>query len=794
MPKVKSGLNYEKNYSEEQLKKAVQAVNNGMSKKKASATFGVPRSTIQFRINNPPAKNRHGPPPILTPAEEDSLKQWIFESCKRGFPRRMEDVQCSVKQFLDESPRENPFKDNYPGIGWYKAFLKRHVDITSRTSEGVTSASSKVTEENIRNWFNNIHQYLVENSLNDILQDATRIYNGDETGFQLCPQNRKVLAPKGIRNVYEIDVGKAKTQITVMFTFGASGEVTPPMIIYPYKRLPAAVAASVPKDWGIGLSDTGWMKSEVFYEYIGNVLHPALVKMKIKFPIILIVDGHRTHLDRNLSELCNRLQIILIALYPNATRILQPADVSAFRPIKNNWKTGVLAWRREHPAEELTKEVFANILEKVVNSIKSTTLVNGFRTCGLFPWNPDSIDYSKCLGKAPERTTTEPQAHHDTRTINYSTFKKIVGHETIGNFKNLDKANIMLDENVLKLYRLWEEFFVDETIDETHKEPNFDRTDNEFIDEFLSSIPVITEEEYTKMKDESNNNNILMNETEDMNIISEEIKLSLTDNLPEVTTEDIEKVPIADDEFETNFTRDSYLSTSELINDAESKLEETLTCPPSPPKIIIHRVENLQLPSIRTFLHYPEAPKRKGREIEKMPFVITSENWQRKTREKEEKKNKEQEEKENRKRQRLLKKENTKKLNETKKITKAKAKIQKVKQMPKKKTNAKIFKPLIEVIPNATNELLNAGENTLTDHSVIREAKIDLNAEKNILKNEEEKDTDTDYSACYSGNTRLITGLCYICTNNISTLSSGIKCFYCNRSYYVRCLKKKASS
>jgi hypothetical protein len=57
-----------------------------------------------------------------------------------------------------------------------------------------------------------------------------------------------VLAPKGIRNVYEIDVGKAKTQITVMFTFGASGEVTPPMIIYPYKRLPAAVAASVPKE------------------------------------------------------------------------------------------------------------------------------------------------------------------------------------------------------------------------------------------------------------------------------------------------------------------------------------------------------------------------------------------------------------------------------------------------------------------------------------------------------------------------------------------------------------------
>ena len=57
-----------------------------------------------------------------------------------------------------------------------------------------------------------------------------------------------------------------------MFTFGASGEITPPMIIYPYKRLPMEIKLTVPPDWEVGISDNGWMTKAVFYEYISKVL------------------------------------------------------------------------------------------------------------------------------------------------------------------------------------------------------------------------------------------------------------------------------------------------------------------------------------------------------------------------------------------------------------------------------------------------------------------------------------------------------------------------------------------
>lgn len=100
-------------------------------------------------------------------------------------------------------------------------FLNRHPILTSRTPEPVTNASSNVSESNIRSWFNDIEQYLNEKHYFEILQDPSRMFNGYETCFQLCPKTGKVLAPKGFKNVYEVDKGNAKSKLTVMFTFGA---------------------------------------------------------------------------------------------------------------------------------------------------------------------------------------------------------------------------------------------------------------------------------------------------------------------------------------------------------------------------------------------------------------------------------------------------------------------------------------------------------------------------------------------------------------------------------------------
>ena len=86
-----------------------------------------------------------------------------------------------------------------------------------------------MSEDDIRKWFLEIETYIKEKKLEDVLKDSSRIYNGDETGFLICPSSGKVYAPKGIKNVYTIDRGSSKENITVMFTFSADGKHCVPM-------------------------------------------------------------------------------------------------------------------------------------------------------------------------------------------------------------------------------------------------------------------------------------------------------------------------------------------------------------------------------------------------------------------------------------------------------------------------------------------------------------------------------------------------------------------------------------
>lgn len=97
-----------------------------------------------------------------------------------------------------------------------------------------------------------------------MLEDPTRIYNCDET----CPKSGRVLGPRNMNNFYEIAQGQEKECITVLCIYSANGNIPPPIVLYPYKRIPASIMITFPGEWMIGRSDSGWMVSSTFFEYI----------------------------------------------------------------------------------------------------------------------------------------------------------------------------------------------------------------------------------------------------------------------------------------------------------------------------------------------------------------------------------------------------------------------------------------------------------------------------------------------------------------------------------------------
>ena len=202
---------------------------------------------------------------------------------------------------------------------------------------------------------------------------------------------------RGDKNLYVVNSGSEKENITALVTLNAAGDVLPTMVVLPYERIPKPIAENMNPEWAIGRSKTGWMTGQAFFAYVGNTLIPYLKSKGTTFPILYLIDGHKSHLTWQVASLCEENDIILYSLFPNSTHILQPADVSFFRPLKTRWRNVVGDWKRQTGNRAVTKQLFAPLLETALSQVTPDTVRNGFRKCGLYPFDANSIDYTKIM-------------------------------------------------------------------------------------------------------------------------------------------------------------------------------------------------------------------------------------------------------------------------------------------------------------------------------------------------------------------------------------------------------------
>lgn len=78
-----------------------------------------------------------------------------------------------------------------------------------------------------------------------------------------------------------------------------------------------------------------------------------------------------------LVAFCRAHNIEIISFYPNSTHILQPFDIAFFHPSKDVWKRIVCS----------IGNGTGSFCEK------KRSIQNGFRACGLSPFDPKAVDY-----------------------------------------------------------------------------------------------------------------------------------------------------------------------------------------------------------------------------------------------------------------------------------------------------------------------------------------------------------------------------------------------------------------
>ena len=188
-----------------EAEEAVNACLRGMSIRRAAEFYGIPKSTICDKLNGrtPMARNK-GPPTKLSTELENRIEHWIKHMARIGYGQSRTDILDKVEELLNKLNVKKMFGDsNRLSIKWYTLFMARHPDLRMRMTSAISRARCDVSYENLKYWFNELKDYLAQVKHANLLEDPSRLYNCDETGFLLVPKTKKVIASKHDKHVYQ---------------------------------------------------------------------------------------------------------------------------------------------------------------------------------------------------------------------------------------------------------------------------------------------------------------------------------------------------------------------------------------------------------------------------------------------------------------------------------------------------------------------------------------------------------------------------------------------------------------
>jgi len=101
--------------------------------------------------------------------------------------------------------------------------------------EGCSIArAAAFNQHNVQLFFNKLEELLQRNPS---FKDGSHLYNLDETATSTVQNARKIVLPKGVRQIHQTKSGRRGTTITTCCIIGAHDVVIPPVMIFPKKNL-----------------------------------------------------------------------------------------------------------------------------------------------------------------------------------------------------------------------------------------------------------------------------------------------------------------------------------------------------------------------------------------------------------------------------------------------------------------------------------------------------------------------------------------------------------------------------
>ena len=372
-----------KGYDKSKLEKAVLDVSSGvLSTRRAALEYGIPQSTLSDNVRGRVCPGTlSGRKKYLSDIEEEELVAFITNAAEIGYAYTVKEIMFLVQEVIDQKGIQSNLSH-----GWWEGFKARHPSIVRRRPEPVTALRSQCAQPSVlQKYFDLLECTLKDNNLTD---RPAQIFNMDETGMPLDPKAPYIVCSRGQKHPSFMNAG-SKVQITVLSCCSAAGYTIPPFVIFDRKSLKAELTIGEVPGTMYGLSESGWVDSELFHLWFENHF---LVYAPAARPLLLIMDGHSSHYNPDTIHKAAEERVIVFCLPPNTTHRTQPLDKGCFSPLKSHWKYECSAYLKANPGKVVTRYQFSELFGKAwVKGMTMKNIIGGFKVTGIYPFNPEAL-------------------------------------------------------------------------------------------------------------------------------------------------------------------------------------------------------------------------------------------------------------------------------------------------------------------------------------------------------------------------------------------------------------------
>lgn len=323
------------NYTEEDVQRALNAITNGTSQKKAGLEFGVPRSTLQNRMKGHISRQEaHIPQQRLSTVQEERLVTWVLTQESLGLAPTHSQIRAFAGRILQVRGDVIPL-----GRRWMTGFLRRNPILKTKKQLSIDSGRvNGTTTEIIKKWWSKLTLPAIK-----AIKPENR-YNMDEAGIiEGIGDNGLVVGSVHKRFIQKKYPG-SKAWTSFIECISATGRSLHPLVIFKGKSVQQQWFKTTLKEfkgWEFTSTENGWITDDTALEWLQKVFIPQTAPLDPSEVRLLVLDGHGSHTTTEFMWECFSNNIQLLFLPPHTSHVLQPLDLAVFSPLKTSYRKQV---------------------------------------------------------------------------------------------------------------------------------------------------------------------------------------------------------------------------------------------------------------------------------------------------------------------------------------------------------------------------------------------------------------------------------------------------------------------